>query len=68
MPRPFRVSQKGDGAQTNGGSVSLSTDNEVCLGWLAEALRRLRSEGQPEAVGYLEAVLEEVLFETKVAP
>jgi hypothetical protein len=43
-------------------------DNEVCLAWLAEALRRLRPEGQEKAVGYLEAVLEEVLFEMKVAP
>jgi hypothetical protein len=46
----------------------LSKDNEVCLAWLAEALQRLRPEGQEKVVGYLEAVLEEVLFETKVAP
>jgi hypothetical protein len=48
--------------------VFLSTDNEVCLAWLAEALRRLRPEGQEKAVGYLEAVLEAVLFETKMTP
>jgi hypothetical protein len=42
-------------------------DNEACLAWLAEALRRLRPEGQEKAVGYLEAVLQEVLFEKKVA-
>jgi hypothetical protein len=46
----------------------LRTDNEVCLAWLAEALRGLRPEGQERVVGYLEAVLEEVLFETKVVP
>ena len=46
----------------------LSKDNEVCLAWLAEALQRLHQEGQEKAVGYLEAVLEEVLFEMKVAP
>jgi hypothetical protein len=46
----------------------LSTDNEVCLAWLAEALRRLRPEGQEKVVGYLEAVLDEVVFETKVVP
>ena len=46
----------------------MSTDNEVCLAWLAEALRRLHPEGQEKAVGYLEAVLEEVVFEMKVAP
>jgi hypothetical protein len=44
----------------------LSIDDEVCLAWLAEALRRLRPEGQTKVVGYLEAVLDEVLFETKV--
>jgi hypothetical protein len=48
--------------------MSLSTDNEVCLAWLAEALQQLSQEGQEKAVGYLEAVSEEVLFETKVAP
>jgi hypothetical protein len=48
--------------------MPLSKDNEVCLAWLAEALRRLRPEGQEKAVGYLEAVLEEVIFETKVIP
>jgi len=46
----------------------LSTDNEECLAWLADALRRLRLEGQEKAVGYLEAVSEEVLFETKLPP
>ena len=49
--------------------MSLSTDTEVlCLTWLAEALQQLSLEGQEKAVGYLEAVLEEVLFETKVVP
>jgi hypothetical protein len=43
-------------------------DNEVSLAWLAEALRRLRPEGQKKVVGYLEAVLEEVVFETKMVP
>jgi hypothetical protein len=46
----------------------LSTDNEVCLAWLAGALKRLRPEGQEKVVGYLEAVLEEVMFEMKVLP
>jgi hypothetical protein len=46
----------------------LSVDNEVSLAWLAEALRRLRPEGQKKVVGYLEAVLEEVVFETKMVP
>ena len=46
----------------------MSTDNEVCLAWLAEALRGLRPEGQERVVGYLEAVLGEVVFETKMVP
>jgi hypothetical protein len=45
----------------------LSTHNEVCLAWLAVALRQLRQEGRTKAVGYLEAVLEEVVFEMKMS-
>jgi hypothetical protein len=46
----------------------LSPYNAVCLAWLAGALQRLRIEGKTKAVGYLEAVLEEVVFEIKRAP
>jgi hypothetical protein len=46
----------------------LSKDTEVCLVWLAQALQQLRPEGQTKVVGYLEAVLEEVVFETKMVP
>ena len=50
----------------------LSTDNEVSLAWLADALQVLRQEGhakgRAKAVSYLEAVLEEVVFEMKMAP
>jgi hypothetical protein len=46
----------------------LSTDNEACLAWLADALRRPRPEGRTKTVGYLEAVLEEVVFEAKMNP
>lgn len=46
----------------------LSTDNEVCLAWLADALRQLRVEGRTKAVSYLEAVSEEVVFEMDVLP
>ena len=45
----------------------MSTHNDVCLAWLADALRQLRQEGRTKAVGYLEAVLEEVVFEMKVS-
>jgi hypothetical protein len=44
----------------------LSVDNEICIAWLERALQQLRQQGQEKVVGYLEAVLEEVLFETKV--
>ena len=46
----------------------MSKDSEVCLAWLTRALRQLRPEGQEKVVGYLEAVLEEVVFETKMVP
>ena len=46
----------------------MSPDNEVCLAWLADALQRLRPEGQTKVVGYLEAALEEVLFEMEGGP
>jgi hypothetical protein len=39
--------------------------NEVCLAWLAAALQQLRQERRTKAVGYLEAVLEEVVFESR---
>jgi hypothetical protein len=43
----------------------LSMENEVCLAWLADVLQQLRQEGRTKAVGYLEAVLEEVVFESR---
>jgi hypothetical protein len=43
-------------------------DNEVCLAWLADTLQQLRLEGRTKVVGYLEAVSEEVVFETKMSP
>ena len=46
----------------------LSKDNEACLAWLEDALQQLRPEGRAKAVGYLEAVFEEVVFEMKMAP
>jgi hypothetical protein len=43
----------------------LSMDNEICLAWLAYTLQQLRQEGRTKAVGYLEAVQEEVVFESR---
>jgi hypothetical protein len=65
---PLSVSEKGSVSKKDGGLALGSTDNEVCLEWLAEALRRTRAGGQARVMGYLEAVLEEVLFETKMTP
>jgi hypothetical protein len=65
---PLSVSEKGSVSKNDGGLTLLSTDNEVCLEWLAHALQQLRSEGRTKVVGYLEAVLEEVEFETKTTP
>jgi hypothetical protein len=37
--------------------------NEVCLAWLEGALEQAFENRQPELRAYLEAVMEEVLFE-----
>ena len=46
----------------------MSMDNGICLAWAVGALQQLRHEGRTKVVGYLEAVLEEVVFEAKMAP
>jgi hypothetical protein len=46
----------------------LSPDNKACLAWLEGALERLRAAGQTKVVGYLEAVLEEVVLEMEGGP
>jgi len=46
----------------------LRLDNELWLAWLEGALGRLRAEGQTKVVGYLEAVLEEVVLEMEGGP
>jgi hypothetical protein len=65
---PLSVSEKGSVSEDDGGLALLSTDNEVCLEWLAHALQQLRQEGQTKVVSYLEAVSEEVVFEMKTLP
>ena len=45
----------------------MSTDNVACLAWLADTLQKLRQEGRTKAVGYLEAVLDEVVFEMNMS-
>jgi hypothetical protein len=56
------------GFEEDRGARFLGTDNEVCRAWLVGALQQLRPEGQAKVVGYLEAVLEEIVFEMKVSP
>ena len=67
-PGPLSVSEKGSVSKNDRRLALLSADNEVCLLWLEGALQQLHPEGQKKVVGYLEAVLEEVLFERKIAP
>jgi len=65
---PLSVSEKGSVSNNDGGLALGSTDNEVCLEWLANALQQLRQEGQTKVVSYLEAVSEEVVFEMNALP
>jgi hypothetical protein len=65
---PLSVSEKGSVLKKDGGIALLSTDNEVCLEWLAHALQQLRQEGQTKVDSYLEVVSEEVVFEMKALP
>jgi hypothetical protein len=45
-------------------SLMVSADNGAAsLAWLAGALEHARMQGQERLVGYLEAVLEDVVFE-----
>jgi hypothetical protein len=67
-PAPLSVSEKGSVSNNDGGLALASTDNEVCLAWLAHTLQQLRQEGQTKVVSYLEAVSEEVVFEMKALP
>ena len=49
-------------------STTTGVDNEVCLVWLEGALRQAFEDRQPELWAYLEAVMDEVLFELEVPP
>ena len=46
----------------------MSVDNEACLAWLDGALGWAFEYGKPELWAYLEAVMEEVLFEMRGGP
>jgi hypothetical protein len=45
----------------------VSTDNEAMLAWLDGALRQAFTQGKMVLVAYLEAVMEEVLFEMEIS-
>ncbi len=45
-----------------------SVDNEGCVAWLDGALEHAYMHGQMKLLAYLEAVMEEVLFEEEPAP
>ncbi len=46
----------------------LGTDTDTAtLAWLVSALEQARREGQAKAVGYLEAVADDVVFEMEMA-
>jgi hypothetical protein len=63
-----RREEKGAVLEEREGIEFLSPDNEACLAWLADAVERVRLEGQMKVAGYLEAVLEEVAFEIEATP
>ena len=46
--------------------VEVDTDTRT-LAWLVSALEQARREGQAKAVGYLEAVADDVVFEMESA-
>lgn len=48
--------------------VGAGADIETAtLGWLVESLEYARARGQEKVVGYLEAVLEDAIFEAESA-
>ena len=63
-----RREEKGAVLEERGGTESFSPDNKACLAWLADAVERVRLQGQMKVAGYLEAVLEEVAFEMDATP
>ena len=63
-----RREEKGAVLEEREGTEFLSPENEACLAWLADAVERVRLQGQMKVAGYLEAVLEEVAFEMDATP
>lgn len=43
--------------------ATITHDDSATLTWLGEALKYARTQGQTNVVGYLEAVLDDAVFE-----
>ena len=54
------------GRSTLDSTLGADTDTAT-LAWLASALEQARRKGQCKAVGYLEAVLDDAVFEMEMA-
>ena len=48
-------------------SMLVADTDTATLAWLVSALEQARREGQSKAVGYLEAVADDVMFEMEMA-
>ena len=48
-------------------SMLVADTGTATLAWLVSALEQARREGQSKAVGYLEAVADDVMFEMEMA-
>jgi hypothetical protein len=49
-------------------STTTGVSNEACLAWLEGSLREAFKDSKSQLWAYLEAVIEEVLFELEVPP
>lgn len=49
-------------------STTTGVSNEACLAWLEGSLREAFKVSKSQLWAYLEAVMEEVLFELEVSP
>lgn len=47
--------------------LAMGMDNEMALAWLEDALEHAFSKRRPRLWDYLEAVLDEVLFEMEIS-
>ncbi len=60
------VLQKCEGTTEQGPRSSLSVDNEAGLAWLDDALAYAFAHSRPQLWAYLEAVMDDLLFEMEL--